>query len=71
MRTHSDDTLVTARGGNYNEAARLAEVGIHHIVDCIKAPGLRVFEGHVLMDVVGRVLSLSSEVEVRLHSERH
>ena len=39
---YADDTLVTARGGNYNEAARLAEVGIHHIVDRIKALGLRV-----------------------------
>ena len=39
---YADDTLVTTRGINYNEAARLAEVGIHRVIDCIEALGLKI-----------------------------
>ena len=39
---YDDNTLVTARAVNYNEAVRLPEVSIHHVVDCIKALVLKI-----------------------------
>ena len=45
---HADDTLVTTRVVNYNEAARLNEVGIHRVINCIEALGLRL-QDHALL----------------------
>ena len=39
---YADDTLVTARGLNYEEAARLAEVGIRIIIEALGGRGLNV-----------------------------
>ena len=39
---YADDTLVTTRGVNYDEAARLNEVGIHRVINCIEALGLKI-----------------------------
>ncbi|CAB3235600.1 unnamed protein product [Arctia plantaginis] len=39
---YADDTLVTARGANFQEAARLAATGVSQVVGRIEALGLRV-----------------------------
>ncbi|KMQ82501.1 reverse transcriptase, partial [Lasius niger] len=39
---YADDTLVMARGGNWEETIRLARVGVAHVVGRIRALGLKV-----------------------------